>query len=345
MTDALRMFFLGVDLGSAKNLSLLANAAQQAGHRVYFIGNSPSLLPEQALSQFDLVMTGLASVKNQEELAIGQLCGAMSVPWVILSDTHGSWGRQNAKDKVGHARLIVASPMEIDEAGAFGYGNVKYLGGPPLWQEFWKVRGTREQLTLLKGVEALPLIHVGGIKHSGITNTMLGAVTTACDQLFDGGWQLLFKPHPNEAETFTSEEAEIRTNILSRVKTCNTPFSSSELIDLADISVFTCGATGVIEAAYRRRPVIYWEDDAVRERVAQQTTKPLWFPVEAGVALKATDFSSLKQALRGFATNEVRNALQKQQELVYPKPAAGQPPVEQSILKFLEAVVSKHLPF
>jgi len=334
----LRIRFHGFDLGPAKNLGMVAEAAIQAGHRVHFAGNDESVWTPLT-SGVDAVVTGLSSVVNKSELRLGEECREHGIPWVMLSDTHGSWGRQNAKGKIDNAILLAAHPEELAAAKAFGYERTMYIGGPPLWQEFWIFKGTPDQLSAIRTSGRRPIIHVGGIKHSGITNSLLRTVIAAGLEAFRQDWTLAFNPHPNEK--LMPEDAQVRSAMLQSVHAPNFPCSSSGLIDFAEISVFTCGATSLIEAAHRRRPVIYYEDDAVRNRMIEQTGEPLWFPVEAGVALKATDEEIMALALGVLCDGSGVEALAKQQSIVYPPPADPKKRVEQAILHVIDMLVPK----
>ena len=109
------------DVAPGKNLALLACAAMQQGHHVYFVGGGMIGSPSNTRSA-DVVVTGLSSLDTAGELALGAAAARTNVPWIVLADTHQSWARTAARGKVARATLFVASPHETEDARAFGYG-------------------------------------------------------------------------------------------------------------------------------------------------------------------------------------------------------------------------------
>lgn len=321
------------DIGPARNLAMIAAAAIHQAHRVAFIGNDErdgrlSLDPPP-----DAILTGLSLFRNLEELALGQDAVELGVPWVVVADVHDSWARPAAAGRVGQAVLLVASPVEIDEAKAFGYGRVEYLGGPPVWQEYQSIKPAKIQ----RRDPMSKLVLIGGIKDAAITDRMLEVVTQGCRAFYLEGWEFIFKPHPNEDKA--TADPERRARILGGLIFIETPARTTNLIPSVDLTVLTGGATDTIAAAYLRAPIIFYEDEDVRTQNAQQFSKPTWFPAEAGTCLKA-DESNIVQTIATLLFKEGAEALRQRQEEVYPLPPKDEA-VEQRILKFLSELTGK----
>lgn len=347
----MRIAFYSVDLGPARNLMRVASVALDAGHRVVFIGNEEVLTIGSAAAMIgyppDVLITGLASFKCEQEVQLGKAATGQGIPWVVFADTHRAWARPLARGKVEKATLIIASPAEIDAAREFGYGRVKYLGGPPLWQDFPKIKPAKIE----RHNPESRVILVSGIKDPVLTDRMLEVVVKACKNLsersrFWGGmllgqlglWELIFKPHPNEDAA--GKDPLRRVRILKGVQVIETPERTTNLLGTVNVSVHTGGATDTIAAAYLRAPAIFYEDDDVRARNEKQLGEPTWYPAEAGACLKAGP-TTMVDAIHALLSENGRAALAKRQAEVYPIPPAGEPLVEARILKFLTELVGK----
>ena len=111
----MNLLFVGFDLAAAKNLAMIALAAQMRNHRVTFIGNQPTdkfILGAGA----DVIITGLASFKTENELVFADIARTSRIPHLVIPETHFTWGRPKAKGLMSHAVCAVASPAEIEEA-------------------------------------------------------------------------------------------------------------------------------------------------------------------------------------------------------------------------------------
>lgn len=263
-------------------------------------------------------------------------------PWVILADTHDSWARPEAKGKVGSAVLLIASPAEADGARDFGYRDVRYVGGPPFWQEHLAV----QPADIGRHHPEDKVILVSGIKDAKLTDRMLNVVIEAGNALLDE-WGLIFRPHPNEDKA--TQDPERRAKILQGTQLIESAARTDALVLSADVSVFSGGATETIFAARRRRPVIFYEDEDIRQRNIRQISKPTWFPAESGACLKAGVSSGdrtirptvpMVEAIRTLLTKEGHAALRKRQEEVYPDAPPGEP-VETRILTLLTELTGK----
>lgn len=339
----MRLSMYAHDLGPAKNLSPVAHAAIQKGHRVRLMANldgpdHPNPLNTDILAMMggdakpDVLVTGLSSFKNWIELALGARARQKNTPWVVMADSHNTWGREAAQGRVENAHVLVASPLEINAAREFGYRDAQYLGGPPLWETFRNI----PEREIPRKKTGNKVILVGGGKDPFLTDGMIMNVVLACMRVLKDDWELIFKPHPNEdKENFDQgrrgEVMPPEQNISAAPQEAET----TELIPSADLSVFPIGSTDTIAAAHMGRPVISYEDESMLARFRKMTGSEVWFPSEAGAALRTTG-NQIRVKLECALSPEVRTRLRKRQEEVYPIPAIGEKKPATRILEFLE---------
>lgn len=286
------------------------------------------LMPDHR--DIDAILVGLSSFENQQEINLLQHAQSLEIPTFVLEDTHGSCMRPGAKGQVKQTTAIVASHLEIKLAKQFGYQDAVYLGGPPLWQSFWHI-----QPVDIKRHASEIIVLVGGIKDAVITNTLLRRVIHAMSQI-GKKWRLIFKPHPNE--TTTTQASQHRYLLLGKVTLIESPAPTDSYIPVADICIFTSGATGTITAAYQRKPVIYYEDSSILKRMQQQSGNPHtphWYPAEMGACLKATP-KTMRQIIESLLTDQGRDALRQRQVEVYPKFSDQLLNVEKRILDYIQ---------
>ena len=88
-----------------------------------------------------------------------------------------------------------------------------------------------------------------------------------------------------------------------------------------------------------RRPVIYYENEAVRSRVKTQTGSPDWPPVTYGACLLARDVDEMAEQIVYSFSPENAAKLAKKQKEVYPAPTGDKRP-EQQIVKFIEGIAA-----
>lgn len=343
----MRLVCYAHDLGPARNLARIALAAIDQGHRVAFIGNDETGAKD-LLDPFPdaLVICGLASFKPEAELALITAAVDRGIPTLVVADTHRSWARSKAAGKVGSATIVVASPTETEAAIKFGYVRVEYIGGPPLWQEYPSIKPAE----IARRDPASKIILVGGIKDAMLTDRMLGEVISAANAVCGlNRWELVFKPHPNEDEPTRDENR--RARLLADVQILKTPARTTNLLASVNVSVFSGGATDIVAAAYLRAPVIFYEDDDIRQRNMKQLGEPTWYPAEAGACLKAGKDSGdwnirpclpMREAIAILlnTTAEGAKALRQRQKEVYPLLPKDEA-VEQRILKFLSELTGK----
>ncbi len=331
----MKILFAGFDLAASQNMAALANAAALRAHRVTFIGN-------QLMHQFssgdtpDVIVTGLASFKTENELKFAHLARESNIPHLVVPETHFVWGRPKAKGLMDHAVCAVVSPAEVNEAKAWGYKEAVYIGGPPLWQSYFKLEPCKD----IDVPEGVITILVGGIKDAKLFDMMLADVVDSMVFLAETHgfkWQMIFRPHPNEPKE-TKDEAR-RAKILEGVTLLDSPHSDKVLIPRVSASIFTSGAMGTIVAPIQRVPSIYYEDDWVLNRMNSQIGRPDWLPAEKGALIKGTPANLTEELehvlqLSKELPEHHQQLLQKQEE-VYPAPEPGMS-VEERILLFIE---------
>lgn len=345
----MRQSYLAIDQGPAGNLAMIVRVASGQGHRVAFVGNDrlEGRNPLRPVPDV-LIVGGLASFRSEEELEViaeARTSFSYQTPVVVVADTHYSWARPPAKGKVSGVALVVASPMEVAEAKAFGYDPVVYLGGPPRWQEYAAITPA----PIARRHHDSKVILVVGIKDAALTDRMLVSVVVAAvdDTTGRPHCKLIFKPHPNEDEA--TKDPERRARILGGVKIIETPARTTNLLASVDLTVASGGATDTIAAAYLRAPVIFYEDDDVRQRNEKQIGRPTWFPAEAGACLKAgknaADASirsclEMSTAIKILLSATGQYQLRQRQEQVYPALPTGAQ-VETKILTFIAELTGK----
>lgn len=343
----MRISLYANDLGPFQDLQLLADATRAASHNTILIGNEPLGGRNIFAHAPDVLVTGLSSVKNEEELALGERAEELGIPWVILADTPRSWRRRAAHGRIGYAILLVGSPTEVEEAKAFGYQRIEYLGGPPKRQKKWDLL----PVALPPGV---PSVFVGGIKDPVITNNFLAAVVHGCRAAFGPTW-LYFRAHPNEDGSKSDarpelrdvylREAELREDILTGVNVAPESYakmpSSDVLAISADHAFFTAGDTDSETAAMHHRRAYYYESPAVRARVLDQTGFETWAPADAGALVRVTSAGEVATAIRRLDSEAKFFELNVRQAAAYPMLSADAPPVENRILRFLSDLTGK----
>lgn len=310
-------------MGPSKNLIKIANLALTQGHGVKSVFNTDLHSTQLASPKTDAIITGLSSFKPKEELALGEYAKDNGIPWYVIADTHGNFGRPAAKGLVDNATVIVASPGEMQDALDFGYGDALYLGGPPEWDDFWNI--PTANIDLSKKLTIL----VGGIKLPEINHTLLKETVKAMNAL-GHDWQMIYKPHPNEWENNTGETVE---DILDGVTVVETNDRLINLIPAVDLTILTSGTTAVIQAAYLRKPTVYFEDQMVRDRMVEQTGTEGWFPTDAGVSALATP-ENMAEVIQEMLSPEEVEKLKLQQERIYPKTETDKKP-EENILEYI----------
>lgn len=327
-----KISMVAFDIGPAKNLAMVITEALKRGERIQFAGNRDA--GKISWMDCDVLLTGLSSFKNEEELKLGAEATNQGILWLVLADTHRAWGRDAAKGRVNEAIAIVASPAEIDLARRFGYKEAVYLGGPPLWRDY-SSQVLAFDFDRFRRDENEKLILVGGIKDPGITNTMIEVVVKSMAQI-SIPWRLVLKLHPNEGKN--EEENLRRQSILKGVVVLTPKDNIDDLLRNVDLSVHTSGATATISAAYQRLPVIYFENELVRQRMLKVTGVEYWFPAEIGACLLATE-ETMKTKIRELLfDDEMRYRLKRRQEETYPLPGGISP--EKQILDYIQRTVT-----
>jgi hypothetical protein len=323
----LELVFYTFDIGPSKNLMKIADLALKQCHGIKVVFNTSLNVTHLASQNTDAIITGLSSFFPNEELAIGKFAKDNNIPWYIIADTHGNWGKPAAIGNIDNATVFVASHGEIQGARDFGYKNALYLGGPPEWNDFWNIKPANIDL----GMDKITIL-ISGVKFPDINHTLLKETIKAMNKI-GRKWQMIYKPHPNEIENNSMESVD---EILKDVDILETEERLMDLLPVTDLSILSTGTTTVIQSAYQRTPSIYFENEVANKRMIDQTGTDKWFPTEAGVSLRANS-ENLTVKIQELLTKKGIENLKKQQISVYPEPIAGEEKSEKRILDHIKS--------
>lgn len=313
----MKLFIHGTDLASEENLSCVKQEALRRGHEL-----GP---------QADICLTGLSSVPDSElELSLGIEAVRNGIPWFVLADTHRSWARPWAKRKVGNANVIVASPLEKEEAVDFGFKNAHYFGGPPSWRDFLSL----QPVSLERKSPDEKLILVPACKEANVADHIAREVIAACKDVFGDKWKFIFKPHPKERSE--TANAARRAEILKDAPLLETNEPTNRLIASVDCSIFNPGAVGTTIAGLLRKPSICFRDEVTNRNLRELTGSEEWYPADHGACISADALNIREMLLRACSKEGAGELAEKQME-VYPSVSPDSPRPEAQILDFLES--------
>jgi hypothetical protein len=308
----MRIVAYGCDVGPSNNLALLRDASPN-DISFNLIDRGPlSEAPGVYLESADVVITGLSSFNNKGELDLAKTAICRGIPWVILSDTHGSESRPAAKELAPFAHLLLASEADRARARALGYRMIHYLGGPPAWQKFWGLRH--------ESLDPRLTIYVGGFKSKPLTEELLCVVSDGVRQYRQAAC-MIFRPHPAE-DGQPDNRASAYADIMRGIPVIDAS-SADQALCAADVSFFSSAGTEVIKAAKNRFVVGYYESARIRERVLAASGQETFWPVEMGAAVKVSSASDIAGVLHASRNASWRKALAARQERAYPRPAPG----------------------
>lgn len=333
MRRDMRIALYGKDRASEDNLSIIRDEAMRRGHEVAFTkGNSvdtaPLLNPRPTV-----VITGLSSVPRSDiEITLGMLAVQQRALWVVHADTHRSLERPWAKNRVGNATAIVASPLEKQEATAFGFKDAYYFGGPPSWRNFFDI----QPVPLERRSPYEKLIFVPGSKEANIADHVVQEVVAACRDVFGQNWRLIFKTHPYEIPGTVDEER--RRAILENVPLLETPEKTNALLASVDCSVANPGAMATTIAAHVRKPNICLRDGVTNAHLRKITGSEEWFPADHNACISA-DSANIRETLLRACSEDGAHELAEKQAEVYPSVSPDLRRPEARLLDFLEARV------
>ena len=332
----MKILFYAKDVGPAKNLGIIASEALKRNHRVWLGGNDDFIVEDSCVLDFkdinpDVVIASLSSFEGaSQELGLISMAGLNKVPAFVVADTHRTWGREVAKGHVWDVTAIVAAEREIKEAKTFGYQDAIYLGGPPLWQDFYDMKFP----TIPKETEEL-LIMFGGIKDAVMTDKIMKFVVASMKAVAGSKWKFIFKPHPNEWEKTKNKER--RDNILDGVEILKRPESLTELLGSVDLTVHISGATDSVACSYLRLPSVCYVDEARRQILTKHSGSPDWYPAITG-ASPMVGPANMKEVIAHALTKEGLKEIKANQEKAYPI-KRNDLRVEKIILNYIEEQV------
>jgi hypothetical protein len=316
----MRLSLYGKDLASEENLSRVNQAATERGHEVIFAkGNEVD--PDNLLSpRPTALLTGLSSVPGHTaELSLGISAVGRRIPWFVLADTHRSWARPWAKDRVGNASVI-------------GFHDAYYLGGPPSWRDFLSL----QSVLLERKTPDEKLILVAASKEAHVADHIAQEVIAACREVFGDQWKFIFKPHPKERPE-TADSAR-RDAILKDAPILATDAPTNRLIASVDCSIFNPGAVGTTVASLLRRPNICFRDEVTNRNLRELTGSEEWYPADHGACISANATNIREALLKACSADGARELSEKQVE-VYPVGSLDSSRPESRLLDFLEARV------
>lgn len=307
------------DVGPHNMLKLVAEAAKAAGHDVLLV---PAQAPGAAIGasedlfKCDILACGISSFHPEEEtIPLASLKSFRSnLPVVVLEDVPGA----SKRDVHGIQHLItsvaVAMPQYVEEALCWGYRRAEFVGVPPHWGRAYQEMIAPVPLNL----GGRKIIFFGGIKDPWICNKILASLVSF--QKWRSDIEIAFRPHPAEEknEVATRERAFIVPRgfffDVSR-------FSPAELINVAEFSVFTGGATDSIVATFARKPGIFWNTAEVRERnMKQGISDGEWFVPRLKGLLDARDEDTFEFLCDVIVGQEGKILLRSEQEKNFPLP-------------------------
>lgn len=333
MKRGMKLALYGKDRASEDNLALIRDEAMRRGHEVAFtkgdsVDTAPLLNPQPTV-----VITGLSSVPGFDaEISLGMQAVQQHALWVVHADTHRSWARPWAKNRVAAATAVVASPLERNESIKFGFEDTYYFGGPPTWRDFFDI----QQVPLERRSPDEKIIFVPGSKEADIADHVVQKVVAACRDIFGENWRLIFKTHPYEIPGTVDEER--RRAILENVPLLETSEKTNALLASVDCSVANPGAMATTIAAHMRKPNICLRDGVTNAHLRKITGSEEWFPADHGACISA-DTANIREALLRACSADVARELAEKQAAVYPSVSSDSPRPESRLLDFLEARV------
>ncbi|MBI2056279.1 MAG: hypothetical protein HYT37_02770 [Candidatus Sungbacteria bacterium] len=307
------------DTGPSNYCRDVAVEGLKRNYGVMYLGNNPEVSAEAIYAyRYNFsVVGGPSSFESRLDQIMLSNAYAHSKPVLVLGDTPRSILRPGVKGRVGNATAVVASPSDIEPAKEFGYKDAMWVGYPSHWADPKKVKPANLNRADFPGL----LVYVSGLKHAGITDSMLNSIVAGLC-VIGVNYTVLFQEHPSEMKD--TQDPECRAMLLRQkgIKVLQSRESVPSLMLTADISVVTGGSTGVMEAALLRLPVIYYLNDEVKKYMKKQVNEELWGPVAAGACEVAT-MDNMTEVLDRLIVGDGRIELKAKQEAAFPLQPEG----------------------
>lgn len=322
----------GIQLASRQLLGLVAQEAADRNHRVHFIGGD--LAPGDAFTSgaLDVLVFAISAGEkiNAPEL---ELLAATEVSTCCVFDTPDAIGRiRDPALRVKLDLVLVPLPVEIEAAKRLGYRNVKFIGVPPHWSRFLRTRDPRDVIRAklrktrnLKRFEPIApddaVVLMGAGKNPEYVNHFFASAIGVEREMSGDKFVLIARVHPNEV---WPEDPEARRELsaarqrlfaeLWQVDTTAYDTIDSFLM-VSDLLIGSGGLTAFIYGAMERLPMIYFEDagGANEANLQEIIAKPVWLPIDCGVAERAVGTNGLVAAIRTLATPKGRARLLERQ--------------------------------
>lgn len=270
-------------------LDIITHAQRKLNWGVAYLGNNPAV-DVKAVRQlaFDhIIVGGPSSFENDLDkellnLTWNQKNRSQENQVYVLGDSPRSILRPGIKEYIRQVIALVASPSDIECAREFGYKDAVWLGYP----SHWNVDPTQiKPSTFYECYSAGLRIFVCGLKHAGITDNMLASVIGAMKNK-DG--KIYFQAHPSEIEATKNTECRIALLQYPNVIEFKSRENVASVMMACDLTVCTGGATGIIEGALLRLPVVYYMDEQVMAYMKKASNDEIFGPVAAGACEIAT---------------------------------------------------------
>ncbi len=269
------------------------------------------------LFKCNILVCGISSFHPEEETTLlASLKSSCShLPVVVFEDVPGASKRNVRGIQNLITSVAVAMPQYVDEALRWGYRRAEFVGVPPHW---WRAYQEMIAPIIPLNLCGRKIIYFDGIKDPWICNKVLTSLVSF--QKWRSDIAIAFRPHP--AEEKNEAATRERAFIVSRGFFFDVrPFSPAQLINVAEFSVFTGGATDSIVAAFAREPGIFWNTAEVRERnMKQGISDGEWFVPRLKGLLDARDEDLFEFLCDVIIGQEGKVLLRSEQEKNFPLP-------------------------
>ncbi|MDP3770232.1 MAG: hypothetical protein U1A25_03285 [Candidatus Sungbacteria bacterium] len=317
-----QLLYAAFDTGPSNyGLDVITYAQRKMNWGVVYAGNNSGVGLDLVWNlDFDYaIVGGPSSFENGVDRQILEFCHDHKKPVFVLGNSPRSILRPGVEGRINHATAIVASPSDVELAKAFGYKDAVWLGYPSHWADPAKMKPSTIFMSDAYHRAGLH-IFVCGLKEAEITDSMLASVIDAA-QYEDA--TIYFQAHPSEIEK--TKNATRRNELLKHSNVIE--FTSREnvasLMLACPLTVCTGGATGIIEGALLRLPVVYYMDDQVMAYMKKASNDEIFGPVAAGACEIATA-DTMASVVHMLLWDPVANAkLRAAQEAAFPHQPEG----------------------
>ncbi len=304
------------DVGPHNMLKLVAEAAKVAGHEVLLVPAQKVGAASEALQQLnlcDVLAFTPSAFQTHEEVRIIKTTSVRRT--VLIEDVPSAAIRPGMQTSVRQVwSVLAAMPQYVREARRFGYTNVQFVGVPPHWEKSY-----REMMApTAADLGGQKIVFFNGIKDPFLCNKILASLIIFQTDRPD--IKIAFRPHP--AEEKNEVAARERALITPRGSFFDvTGYSPAELVNTAEFSVFTGGATDSIVAAFARKRGVFYNTAEVRERnLKQGILDGEWFVPLLGGLFEAREDEAFIRCCHFVLHEKGKDQLRYWQEESFPLP-------------------------